>query len=417
MRKLLVHILSDINISIKSFMTHKTRFILTVLIISIGITALVGILTSIEGLQHYLTENFKSMGSNTLTIHRKWRDTRGNVKKEKGDLYRRITYKEAVEFKNRFSSNDHLCSISNTFSGTSTVQSNLIKTNPNISVIGSDENYLTIRGYDLSAGRFFSSEEASRNSYVVVIGSTIADKLFSSAQKSLNQTVKIGSTPYRVIGVLEDKGMSMGFDMNNICIIPIHNARIKYETDRTSYKIDFTVSDTKSIEKAEEEATGIFRVIRKNKPSESNSFEIDKGDSILSDMNKNLRTIRIVGLVISIVTLLASAIALMNIMLISVTERTHEIGLRKAIGANNNNIRTQFLLEAIIIAQIGGLLGIILGVALGNIISIYLKISFFIPWNWILVSVLAAFIVAIISGIAPANKAASLNPIDSLRAE
>ena len=193
--------------------------------------------------------------------------------------------------------------------------------------------------------------------------------------------------------------------------------RQRYSLNNTSYLINVWVNNTTELDAAIGEATGFFRQIRNLRLSEDNNFEIVRSDTFVNMMLENTRLISLAATIIGLITLFGAAIGLMNIMLVSVTERTREIGIRKAIGANKKTIRNQFLAEAIVIGQLGGLLGIILGIAVGNLVAMIVGSKFIIPWIWIFLGVFLCFVVGILSGYFPANRAAELDPIESLRYE
>lgn len=407
-------LLDNIKISINSIRSNLLRTILTVMIIAIGIMALVGILTAVESIKSTISGEFQSMGANTFTIRKdEARRHGGNRRKVEN---RNIDYEEAVRFKEEFK---FPAKVSINVHGTSmaTIKYMDEKTDPNISVYGIDENFLLTSGRDIQKGRNFTQSEITSGENIIIIGSELKEMLFTSGENPIEKFIFVGNIRYRVVGVLKEKGTSFGGDGDKICYIPLNNARNNFATSDRSFVISVMPSDPALLEFAVGEAEGVFRNIRKLTVYDDNNFAIRKSDSLANMLIENISVVTIGATIIGLITLLGASIGLMNIMLVSVSERTREIGVRKALGAQSDTIKQQFLFESVFIGQLGGVLGIILGIIAGNMITLFTGGSFIIPWLWILLGVFLCFIVGIASGYLPAVKASKLDPIVALRYE
>jgi len=405
----------NFRISFSSIKASKVRAVLTICIIAFGIMALVGILTAIDAIKHSITDQFTRMGANSFVI-----ESRG-MHIQIGDSHQRtknhpyISYREASEFKEIFNYPGKV-SITVTATGIATVKYKSEKTHPNIRVIGGDENYLNVSGLNLDIGRNFTAQDNEMNRNFVIIGSEIVSSIFEEGIDPLNKVIAIGSGKYKIIGVLEAQGASF-MSNDNICIIPVSNVRQYFSRPNMSHQINVMPDDPRLLDILVSEAEGLFRIVRGLSARDESDFNITKSDNLVNLLIENIKYVTLAATLIGVITLFGAAVGLMNIMLVSVTERTREIGIRKAIGAKRNTIKQQFLFEAILIGQLGGVFGIILGILIGNLMSLLMRSSFLIPWLWIFTGVAVCFLVGLASGYFPAEKAARLDPIVALHYE
>ena len=417
-KKLKIGLFQDIvKMSFSSIRASKLRAVLTILIIAIGIMALVGILTAIESIKLTLTNQFTMMGANTFVIESRSMNIQlGNssVRSRKKN-HSHISYKEAQKFKESYKFPAYV-TISTTATGMGTVKYKSEKSNPNIKVLGSDENYMVTTGNELESGRNFSIQDIQMNRNFVIVGHGVVNALFEQFQNPIGEIISLGGGKFRIIGVIKDKGSSIsGFNM--ACLLPITTVRHYYSRPNMRHNINVMPYDEKLMDFAASEAEGTFRIVRGLDAKDESDFNITKSDNLVNLLIDNLKFVTIAATVIGLITLLGAVVGLMNIMLVSVTERTREIGIRKAIGSKAETIKKQFLFEAILIGQIGGLFGIFLGILVGNLVSLLTHTSVIVPWIWIFGGVAACFFVGLASGYFPAVKASKLDPIIALHHE
>jgi putative ABC transport system permease protein len=392
--------------------------------------ALVGIITAIQAMNQKFTESFSTMGANSFTIRFKERNiriggrnnremklTKKTGRKEKtSNLDKIITKDEAETFVKRFDF-PSIKSISIFGNRNNIISHESRKTSPNVMLFGGDENYLALNGFSLESGRNLNKLDVQSGRNVCILGYDVAKNLFRGAvERAVNKVIRINNVPYRVLGVLESRGSSFGFSRDNVVITTYRNVDRNFPSG-FSFVMAVMTSDILQVSEAMGEAEGLFRGIRKLTITEENNFVLDRSDSVASKAMNSLRFLTVSATVIGLITLIGAAIGLMNIMLVSVSERTREVGLVKAIGGKRQMVSRQFLFEAILISLLGALLGIVLGILVGNLISMVLSTGFVVPWNWVLYGIIICSIVGLAAGIDPALKAGRLNPIDALRYE
>jgi putative ABC transport system permease protein len=430
-----MRILDVLSLSFRTVRSNKLRTGITVAIIAFGIMALVGINTAIEAMKQKFTESFASMGSNGFTIHYKDFQFFGNnnqvtkekkgAKKEKiSDSKIPITKDQAELFKKEYHFPSKV-SISIRGGNSNIVSLDNSKTNPTVQVNGGDENYAELNGYNLSAGRSLNDLDVESGRNVCLIGNDLVTKFFGgNPERAVEKIIKVNGLPFRVIGTMESKGSSIGRSWDNVIITSYNNVRrffvsgsVNQFNPAPSFNIQVKVPDVGQMNLAIGEAEGVFRPIRRIGTTNASNFVIDKSDRFVEELLSNLSLITLCAIVIGAITLLGAAVGLMNIMLVSVTERTKEIGLVKAIGGKKASIRQQFLYESIMISLLGAIFGSFLGILIGNVFSLVLNTGFVFPWIWLFLGMAICTLVGILAGIYPSLKASRMNPIQALRYE
>lgn len=411
-----MNLLENIKVALGSVRENMLRTVLTALIIAIGIMALVGILTAVDGIQSSVNDSFSELGANSFDIGQKF-TTRSRIGGRREAAQPPIKYYEAKELKEKMTFSG-IIGISVFVSGNAEVKYGSITTNPNSQVLGGDENYLGQQGLELKRGRNFTANEVEKGVPVVILGSEIADKIFPKINP-INNFVSFLGKKYQVIGILEKKGGNMGGAAGDrSVIVPLENARSILRSQEVSFDIKVKVNNPAEFDQAMSEARGLMRKIRHDLPNAEDSFEIKKSETLAERLGEVTGYLKIGGFLVGFITLMGASIGLMNIMLVSVTERTREIGIRKALGATPRRIQEQFLIEAIVICQLGGIAGIILGILAGNGVAALLgSEKFFVPWFWMMMGVIVCVVVGVISGFYPSFKASRLDPIEALRFE
>jgi putative ABC transport system permease protein len=406
----------NIRIAFGSIKSQLLRTILTVLIIAIGITALVGILSAVSALENTISSDFSSMGANTFNLQRYEFTTQRQSGKEAQKINPVIGYQEVKAFEENYKFPYTKTSIS--FDGTRTaeVKYENKKTDPEVNVLGINENYIQNSGLEVDNGRELNYFDILNSNNVCVIGSDLVKSILSEVNP-VGQTISIRGAKFKVVGVLKSKGSTFGNNQDLRVFIPLQKARSLFTQPDINYSLSVKTDNKDMLQGAQDEAILTFRNIRGLNPIEENNFGIERSDDLINRIGSITQYLYIAAWIISIITITGSSIALMNILFVSVTERTREIGVRKALGAKSKTIAMQFFMEAIIIGQLGGILGIILGVLIGYVVASFADFQFSTPWLAMFSAFTIAFIVAIVAGLLPAVKASKLDPVESLRYE
>ncbi|HMQ68214.1 MAG TPA: ABC transporter permease [Ignavibacteria bacterium] len=404
-----------LRISINTLKANKLRAFLTLSGIIIGVFSIIAIMTLLNALQAGIEGGLSELGSNTFQIQKfPAIQVGGPGSRAKYRNREDITYEQglrliekATVYKN-ISLEDYIYDKS--------LKTEKEATNPNYYVGGVMPSYLECNNRVVQFGRFITDVDLINNNRVCVLGMDAVDRLFPNVDP-IGRYITIDNSQFKVIGVFEKKGEGFGSSNDNFALLPITTMQQIYGKNNRSINIAIQAEDKLTYNECMENIISVMRVIRKDKPGAEDSFEIYSNESLIGQVNSFTKYFKYGAGFISFIAMLAAGVGIMNIMLVSVTERTKEIGIRKAIGAKNNSILKQFLFEAIILCEFGGLIGILLGVITGNLIGIFLSSPVVIPYDWVIIGLVVCSVVGIVFGVYPAYQAAKLNPIDALRYE
>ncbi len=404
-----------LSVSINSIKVNKLRTFLTVLGVVVGIFSIIVIMTVITMLQNTIEEGFSQLNSATFQIQ-KYPAIRSGGPGSRAKYRNRkdITMEDFQRLKDALSTAKYIAAEQWQFG--KIVKYGSKETNPNISIGGITLDAFRTNDWVVKEGREFRRTDIDYSADVCIMGKDVVEKLFPNINP-INQIVRVDGFPIRVIGILKPQPSLFGRSRDNYILLPITKFQSMYGRKNQSVSIAIMAKSKEEYQQTIDVATGIMRKIRKVPPGEENDFEIFSNESLISQVNDITGGIKIGAMVVSFIALLAAGVGIMNIMLVSVTERTKEIGIRKAVGARKKNILHQFLFEAVILSLFGGFLGIFLGVLVGNIAGSLLNAQVAIPYDWIAIGLSLCILVGIIFGTYPAYKAANLDPIEALRYE
>ncbi|ACF13055.1 protein of unknown function DUF214 [Chloroherpeton thalassium ATCC 35110] len=399
--------------AIESLSANRLRSLLTMIGITVGVFSVIGVMTAIKAVESSVEEGLSDLGASTFEIQKtpELLFRRHNMpERNRKD----ITYREASRFQKIMSGSARAVGIEVHDTGEQAAYAGR-KTNPNIDVVGGDMNFTAANSYDIAYGRNLTNEDVLYARNVVVIGFGVQEKLFPS-ESPLHKTLKLAGKTYFIVGVFDSKGSGFGESQDDLALIPITRFLANYGQKR-SLHITIQANSQAVYQATMDRAIGVMRVVRGLSPEEKNDFEIVTNEALIESFQEVAGTIQIGAFIISVIALITAGIGIMNIMLVSVTERTKEIGIRKSIGAKKTHILTQFLIEAIFLSETGGVFGIFIGVIGGNFFARQVSAPFIFPWDWAFIGLAVCSAIGIGFGLYPAYKAASLKPVEALRFE
>lgn len=400
-------------ISLQSLKSNRLRTALTILGVVVGIFSIIVIMTILTMLQSSIDEGLSSLGKNTFQIQKN-DNVFGGGPRMRDRNREDITIEDGVRLREMLTEAK--------FVGVEQWEFGIVvkyankETNPNISVAGVNTDAMKTNDWNVEEGRDFREDDINYSANVCLIFHPIADKLFPNSNP-IGKEVRVDGRPLRVIGIVEAQSALFGQSRDNYVIVPITTWQSMYGRYGRSVNITVMSQSKEDYNDVIEAATGYMRTIRKVGPGEPNDFFIFSNESMIEQTNQITGPIKIIALAISLIALIAAGVGIMNIMLVSVTERTREIGIRKALGARKTWILIQFLFEAIILCILGGFIGIVIGVSIGNLAGSFLNAQSAVPWDWVLIGLTMCIAVGVIFGTYPAYKASNLDPIEALRYE
>jgi putative ABC transport system permease protein len=407
-----------IAMALSSLGANKLRAALTMTGITIGVFSIISVMTAIGALQNSIESGISFLGSNVFQFAKYpvSIDAGGETKK-KYQNRRNVTYRQALRYYELMQGDaQEIClkCFGRDLKGQAVY--NGVKTTPSLEVVGTNRSFLTANAYTLGYGRNLTDEDVDFSRNVIVVGKTIEKRLFPH-ESPIDKVIRMTGHTYTVIGVLAEKGTAFGQSQDDICIMPITRFFENYGEANRTVNIATQPFSTELYNRTLDKGISAMRIARGLNANQGNDFEIYTNDSLKSAFSSVAGVVRIGAFVISFIALVAAGIGIMNIMLVSVTERTKEIGVRKSIGARSRDILRQFLTEAVFISEAGGILGIILGVIGGDLLAVWLKVDIIFPYGWALAGLLVCSAIGIGFGLYPAYRAAALDPIDALRYE
>jgi len=405
----------SLSVSLHSIKSNKLRAGLTIFGIAVGVFSIIVIMTIITMMQSTIQSGVSFLNKNTFQIQKYPAiQTGGHQARRKFRNRKNITLDDFYRLQSMLKTAEYMGA--QKYRGGRVIQFRNKKTNPNMYIVGITEGVMKTSNIIVETGRPINKNDIKYSKNVCLIGQDVKDKLFTSINP-VGQTIKVDNHNLQVVGVIEKQPEFFGQSMDNYIVIPITSYESFYGRKRGSVEITIMANSKEEYDATIQAAIGHLRTIRKVPPGKENDFDVFSNESLIGQINDITSGVRIGAMAISLIALLAAGVGIMNIMLVSVTERTKEIGIRKAVGASKSNILIQFLIEAIILSLIGGFIGIFFGVLLGNFVGGFLNAQTAIPYDWVAIGLSLCVLVGVIFGTYPAYKASNLDPIEALRYE
>src|SRR5436309_3593456 len=406
--------LSEIfRMALGSLRTNRLRSALTMLGVAIGVFSVIGVMTALSAIQGSIESGLSFLGSNIFQFA-KYPVVSTRDPEEKFANRRDISLQQATEFKRLMEGQAQAIALK-CFDGGKPVSFGNV-TLQGRTLVGTNEYFLAANSYTIAYGRNISPDDVDLGRPVTVVGASIQKKLFPS-QTALGKTIKVNSKPYTIIGVLDEKGSSFGNSQDELVLVPITKFFSDFGHEHRTINLAIQSTSQATYNETLDKAIGAMRAARGLKLGQDDDFAIYSNDTLVSAFAQVADTVRAGAFVVSVIALLAAGIGIMNIMLVSVTERTREIGVRKSIGARSRDVLRQFLTEAVFISEAGGILGIVLGIIAGDLLAAWLKVDIIFPYGWAIAGLLVCSAIGIGFGLYPAYRAANLDPIEALRYE
>lgn len=412
---LLAELRESFYMAMSALAAHKLRSALTLLGVLVGVFSIIVVMTAMRVMQSDIEKEISQLGSSTFMV-RKWPGIYfgGPEGFEKYWRRKNITLAHGLQLQEKATLARNV-GVETSFWG-GQVETRYKKTAPTVQLFGETAGSFPARNWLLQEGRLLLDVDVESTRDVCVLGSSLATNVFPFGS-AIGERLKVNGINYTVVGVLAPRGGSLGGNQDNFAVVPLTTGLNRFGRWNRSLNLLVQTRDPASYDDTVEQVRGILRVLRKVPPGQEDDFEIFSNDSLIEQFNTFTKAVRIGVSVVSSIALLAAGIGIMNIMLVSVTERTREIGIRRAVGAKKRNIMTQFIMEAVVICELGGAIGVLLGILGGNATAYFLKLTPVIPLDWVVIGLVICSIVGIVFGTYPAYKAANLDPIESLRYE